>query len=83
MGYAIPTEDVKPILDNLKNVTTRTKVTDSEDQGFMGITPYDISDEAKQLYGVPAGAYVYEVQKAPQLRKQVLLPVISLPRLTV
>lgn len=63
MGYAIPTEDVKPILDNLKNVTTRTKVTDSEDQGFMGITPYDISDEAKQLYGVPAGAYVYEVQK--------------------
>ncbi|MDO5424432.1 MAG: trypsin-like peptidase domain-containing protein [Eubacteriales bacterium] len=63
MGYAIPSDTIKPILENLKNMTTRTKVSDSEEQGFMGITPYDVSDEAKELYNVPTGAYVYSVEE--------------------
>lgn len=63
MGYAIPTETFKPILDELKNMTTRTKVTDEEEKGFMGITPVDVSDEAKELYNVPAGAFIYSVEE--------------------
>ena len=30
-------------------------------RGFMGIKPVDITSEAKQIYNMPSGAFVYEV----------------------
>lgn len=60
MGYAIPIDTAKPIIEELMNQTTRSKV-DADKAGALGVTVTDISSEAKQLYNVPAGALVYTV----------------------
>ncbi len=60
MGYAIPINTAKPIIEDLMNQTTRTKV-DQENAGALGITVMDIDDTTKELYHVPSGALVYEL----------------------
>ncbi|MDO4454142.1 MAG: trypsin-like peptidase domain-containing protein [Eubacteriales bacterium] len=62
MGYAIPIDTAKPIFEELMNRTTRT-IVETEEQGFMGLTPVDVTAEAKQLYNMPSGAFVYDVIK--------------------
>ena len=62
MGYAIPIDTAKPIFEELMNRTTRTLV-ETEEQGFMGLTPVDVTAEAKQLYNMPSGAFVYDVME--------------------
>lgn len=62
MGYAIPIDTAQPILDELMNRETRNMVEDTE-KGFMGVTPRDVSAEAKEVYNMPAGAFVYDVQE--------------------
>ena len=44
MGYAIPINTASPILDELMNRTTRAKVTDSEELGFLGVDARDVSE---------------------------------------
>ena len=39
MGYALPSNTVAPIVEELSSITTRERVTDSSEQGYMGITP--------------------------------------------
>ena len=68
MGYAIPINTAKPILDELMNRTTRSKVTE-EEKGYMGISPYDVSAEARQVYNMPSGAFVYEVTEGTPAEK--------------
>ncbi|MDO4523088.1 MAG: trypsin-like peptidase domain-containing protein [Eubacteriales bacterium] len=60
MGYAIPINTAKPIIEDLMNQTTRTKV-DADKAGALGIVPADVSEEARQIYNIPAGAFVYEL----------------------
>ncbi|EET60645.1 trypsin [Marvinbryantia formatexigens DSM 14469] len=60
MGYAIPINTAKPIIEDLMNQTTRTRV-DEENAGALGITVMDIDDDTKELYHVPSGALVYEL----------------------
>lgn len=60
MGYALPVNTASPILDELMNRTTRVKVADAE-LGFLGVDPRDVSEEARQIYNLPAGAFVYSV----------------------
>lgn len=62
MGYAIPMKTAEPILNDLMNQTTRSKVDETE-KGYMGITPVDVSEEARQVYDMPAGAFVYQVSE--------------------
>ncbi|MEY8428750.1 trypsin-like peptidase domain-containing protein [Lachnospiraceae bacterium 46-15] len=62
MGYAIPTNTAMPILNELMNRQTRTEV-DASKMGYMGVTPRDVSEEAKEVYNMPAGAFVYEVEE--------------------
>ena len=62
MGYAIPIDTAKPIFEELMNRTTRT-IVETEEQGFMGLTPVDVTAEAKQLYNMPSGAFVYDVME--------------------
>lgn len=62
MGYAIPMETAEPILNDLMNRTTRSKVAEAE-KGYLGITPADVSEEAREIYSMPAGAFVYEVSE--------------------
>ena len=60
MGYAIPMETAEPILNDLMDRTTRERVEDTE-KGYMGIVPEDVSEEARRVYNMPAGAFVYQV----------------------
>ena len=60
MGYGIPIDTAKPVLQKLINRQTRTTV---EKHGYLGVTVVPVSDEAKQMYNMPAGAFVYSVEK--------------------
>lgn len=68
MGYAIPINTATPILSDLMNRTTRTKV-DTDKKGYMGVTLADVSDEAKEVYNMPSGAFVYSVEEGSAAEK--------------
>ncbi len=59
MGYAIPINSAKPIIEELMNQTTRAKVAE-EKAGALGVSVRNVSAEAQELYHVPAGAQIYE-----------------------
>ena len=60
MGYSIPITDVESIIDELMVRKTRAMV-DEKEQGFLGITGTDVSSDAAQIYGIPAGVFVNSV----------------------
>lgn len=60
MGYAIPIDTAMPIFEELKSIQAR-ELVDEENRGYMGIIPRDITEEARQIYNMPTGAFVYEV----------------------
>ena len=60
MGYAIPINTAKSVIEDLMNQTTRSKA-DEDKAGALGIRVTNVSEEARQMYSIPAGAYVYEV----------------------
>ena len=62
MGYSIPINTSVPILKELVNRETRDKLSNSE-RGYIGATVVDVSDDAKDLYDMPQGAFVYEVSE--------------------
>lgn len=66
MGYGIPIDTAIPILKDLINRQTRTQV---ENHGYLGVSVVPISDEAQQMYGMPAGAYVYSVTEGSAAEK--------------
>lgn len=67
MGYAIPVNDAKPILEKLMSRKTRDKVEDNR-RGSLGAELRNVSEEAQQLYDIPAGAFVYELDEDSALR---------------
>lgn len=62
MGYSIPIDIAVPVLERLVNKQTRDQM-DNADRGYMGVTVVNVSDDAKELYNMPAGAFVYEVSE--------------------
>ena len=66
MGYGVPISTAIPILKELINRETRDVV---EEHGYMGVTVVAVSDEASQLYNIPEGAYVYEVNEGSAAEK--------------
>lgn len=60
MGYAIPINTAKSVIEDLMNQTTRTKA-DADKAGALGVRVTNVSEEARQMYNIPAGAYVCEV----------------------
>ena len=60
MGYAIPISDAEPIIKNLMEKQTRSKVKESE-RGYLGITGLDVNQESASMYGLPLGAFVSNV----------------------
>lgn len=68
MGYAIPVNTAKPIIEDLMNQVTRTKVS-AEDAGALGLVPVDVSEEARQIYNIPIGAFVYELTEGSAAEK--------------
>lgn len=68
MGYAIPIDDARPILEELMNRKTREKVPE-EEQGYLGISVQDISSEARSLYSIPSGVYIDTVESGSPAEK--------------
>lgn len=68
MGYAIPINEAKPILEELMNKVSREKVAASE-RGGLGVSVQDVSEEARMVYDIPAGAFVYGVEDASAAEK--------------
>ena len=68
MGYAIPVNTAKPIIEDLMNQMTRSKVS-TEKAGALGLVPVDVSEEARQIYNIPAGAFVYELTEGSAAKK--------------
>jgi len=60
MGYAIPITAASPIIADLMERQTRSKVSES-DLGYMGITYQDVTDQVSMMYGMPKGVYVVSV----------------------
>lgn len=57
MGYAIPISKAKPIIENLMNQETKTKV-DSDKQGYLGISGVSVTAQVSSAYNMPQGVYV-------------------------
>ena len=62
MGYAIPISDVKEILQSLMNKQTREQVAESE-QGYLGIIGRTVDETTAEMYSLPTGVYVTEVEE--------------------
>ena len=62
IGFAIPIDKAEKSLQQLMNLTTREKV-DASQASYLGISGQDVSEEAKELYGIPSGVVIAEVVK--------------------
>ena len=60
IGYAIPIDLAVPVLEDLINRETRDKLGNLE-RGYLGVSVIDVSDDAKELYDIPVGAFVQSV----------------------
>jgi serine protease Do len=63
MGYAIPISSASPIIADLMERQTRTKVAEDE-MGYIGITMQDITEQAVQMYNMPEGVFIVDVQES-------------------
>ena len=68
MGYSIPIDTAIPVLQKLINKQTRDQMSAAE-RGYMGATVVDVSVDAKELYNIPEGAFVYEVAEGSAAEK--------------
>ena len=68
MGYAIPISTALPILNDLEDRVTRTKV-EAGTEGILGISCQNVSEEASKLYGIPKGVYIGEVNEGGAAEK--------------
>ena len=62
MGYAIPISSASPIVAELMERETRVKVSE-EEMGYMGITMLSVSEQVTQMYGMPQGVFVDDVEE--------------------
>ena len=62
MGYAIPITAASPIIADLMERQTRTKVAEDE-VGYIGIFPQEVTSQISQMYNMPEGIYVVSVEE--------------------
>lgn len=60
IGYAIPMNAAKPIIENLMNRKTREKV-DVNKAGYIGISGVSVDASTAKMYGIPEGVYLQNV----------------------
>ena len=60
MCYAIPISRAIPIIENLMNETTKTKVAEA-DRGYLGISGVSVTSQVASAYNMPEGVYVSEI----------------------
>lgn len=57
MGFAIPISSAIPIINELMS----REILSEEEQGFLGITGADVTEDASEAYNIPVGVFVNEV----------------------
>ena len=62
MGYAIPITSASPIIADLMERQTRTKVAEDE-VGYIGISLQNVTSQISQMYNMPEGIYVVSVEE--------------------
>ncbi len=72
MGYAIPVDTAKPIIEELIEQETRRKVS-ADKRAFLGISGNDVSKDASSSYNMPQGVYVVRVIKGSAAEKAGIL----------
>lgn len=60
MGYSIPSNKAREIINTLANKETRSKVSD-ENRGYLGIQAKTIDATTAEAYGMVQGIYVYKI----------------------
>lgn len=65
MGYAIPINTAKPIIEDLIDEKT---IPESK-QAYLGISGGDMTDDMAGAYGMPTGIYVSEIQENSPAQK--------------
>ena len=73
IGYAIPITVAKPILDELMNRETRTKVKDGK-SGYLGVSCITVTEEYAKAYRIPIGVFVDSVVEGAAAEKAGILP---------
>lgn len=61
VGYAIPISDVSELIKDLMNQETKTKLSE-EERGYIGISGVNVTDEYAELFNMPYGVFIKEVQ---------------------
>lgn len=61
MGYAIPINTAKPIIEEILNPTEVTEPKEQEKKVYLGIYAIDVTFQYQFMYGMPAGVYVTQV----------------------
>ena len=67
MGYAIPITSASPIIADLMERQTRTKVAEDE-VGYIGISLQEVTSQISQMYNMPEGIYVCLLYTSPSPR---------------
>ena len=62
MGYAIPINVARPIIDELMQRKTMRNEVNVEERGYLGITPQEITSDIAQRYKLPTGVLVYSLE---------------------
>jgi serine protease Do len=57
MGYAIPISRATPIINELMN----REILAEEDQGYLGVSGSDVTEDVAAFYNMPVGVFVKEV----------------------
>ena len=63
IGYAIPVNDVKTIIDQMINDPESVEDQTKGSQIMLGITIVDVSEEMSKQYSMPVGVYIREVSE--------------------
>ncbi len=69
MGYAIPISRATPIINDLMS----REILETKDQGFLGVTPTDVTEEISKMYNIPVGVFLSEVMESGAAAKAGLL----------
>ena len=65
MGFAIPISTAIPIINELMS----REILSEHEQGFLGISGTDVTEDVSEAYNMPVGVYVYETVEGGPAQK--------------
>lgn len=62
MGYAIPINAARPIIDDLMQRKTMRDELKAEERGYLGVNLQEITSDIAQRYKMPTGVFVFSLE---------------------